>query len=138
MYKKIDKNRFDGHIEKITNVPFDDVICHSNNPRKYFTIENNDIIYTRLKSETSIENLPYLGPCVDFGIGDICLEEGINVYKFYVIDRNNKFYYEEFSKIEDAIEKLISYYNQRNMVNNSNQMKNIFYETLKLKKENKE
>lgn len=138
MNKKIDTNKCDVHTEKITNIPFDDVICHSNNPRKYFTIENNDIIYTRLKSETSIENLPYLGPCVDFGTGDICLEEGIDVYKFYVIDRNNKLNYEEFSKIEDAIQKLISYYIDRNIIDNPTKMEKIFYETLNLKKENQE
>lgn len=134
--KKIDINKCNVHIEKITNVPFDDIIGHSNGPRKYFTIENNDIIYSRLKNETSITSLPYLGPCVDFGSGDICLEEGTNIYKFYVIDRNNKHYYEEFSKIEDAIQKLISYYIDRNIIDNPTKMKNIFYETLNLKNTN--
>ena len=103
-------------------------------PRKLW--ENNDIIYSRLKNETSINFLPYLGPCVDFGTGDICLEEGTNIYKFYVIDRNNKHYYEEFSKIEDAIQKLISYYIDRNIIDNPTKMKNIFYETLNLKNTN--
>ena len=74
--------------------------------RKYFTDENNDIIYNRLKNELTIQYLPYLGPSINFGLGDICLEEDDNIFKFYVIDRASKFEYEEFNKVEDAIKKL--------------------------------
>ena len=40
----------DGHLEKITNEPFDDIIGHSEGERKYFTVENNDIIYKRFRT----------------------------------------------------------------------------------------
>lgn len=126
------------HAEKITNEPFDDVIGHDNFERKYFTTDNNDIIYKRLKSEVKIDYLPYLGVCVDYGLGDICLEEDKDIFKFYIIDRTSKFEYEEFNKIEEAIQKLISYYEENEMVNSSAKMKEIFYQTLGLcKKENK-
>ena len=108
MTRKINPN-IKVHTEKITNEPFDDIIGHSDFERKYFTIENNDNIYKRFKNELSIVYLPYLGPCVDFGLGDICLEEAKDSFKFYIIDRATKFKIEEFDRIEDAIQKLISY-----------------------------
>lgn len=123
------------HIEKITNEPFDDIIGHSECERKYFTIENNDIIYKRLRSELSIDYLPYLGPCIDYGGGDICLEESNDNFKVYVIDRASKFQYEEFDKIEDAIQKLISYYKEEELVDNPDKMEEIFYQTLGLSKQ---
>ena len=124
--------------EKITNEPFDDIIGHSDCERKYFTIENNDTIYKRIKTELSIVYLPYLGACVDFGVGDICLEEAKDCFKFYIIDRIAKFEYEEFNNIEDAIQKLISYYRENELVNDANKMEEIFYKTLDLKNQKKE
>lgn len=103
--------------------------------RKYFTDENNDIIYNRLKNELTIQYLPYLGPSINFGLGDICLEEDDNIFKFYVIDRASKFEYEEFNTIEDAISKLITYYKENEIVDSPDKMKEIFYQTLVLKKQ---
>lgn len=135
MERKVNKNIKGLHIVKITNEPFDDIIGYSESKRKYFTTENNDIIYKRLKTELTIKYLPYLGPCVTFGMGDICLEESHNVFKFYIIDRDNKLEYKEFTKIEDAIQKLVSYYKEYELVDNPNKMKEIFFEALGLKKE---
>lgn len=123
------------HVEKITNEPFDDIIGHSDSERKYFNIENNDIIYKRLKSELLVKYLPYLGPCVDFGLGDICLEESNGIFKFYIIDRTLKHEYEEFDKIEKAIQRLIAYYKEYELVDNPDIMEEIFNQTLGLKKE---
>jgi len=122
------------HTEKITNEPSDEIIGHSEFERKYFTIENNDIIYKRLKSEVSIKYLPYLGPCIDFGMGDICIEEAKDIFKFYIIDRASKFEYEEFDTVEGAIQKLISYYKEYEMVDSPEKMEEIFYQTLDLSK----
>ena len=123
------------HTEKITNEPFDDIIGHSDFERKYFTIENNDIIYKRFKNELSIVYLPYLGPCVDFGLGDICLEEAKDNFKFYIIDRATKFEHEEFVRIEDAIQKLISYYRKYKLVDDPDKMEEIIYQTLGISKQ---
>ncbi len=123
------------HTEKITNEPFDDIIGHSDFERKYFTIENNDIIYKRFKNELSIVYLPYLGPCVDFGLGDICLEEAKDNFKFYIIDRATKFKLEEFVRIEDAIQKLISYYREYELVDDPDKMEEIIYQTLGISKQ---
>ena len=102
--------------------------------RKYFTDENNDIIYNRLKNELTIQYLPYLGPSINFGLGDICLEEDDNIFKFYVIDRASKFEYEEFNKVEDAIKKLTTYYKENKIVDSHDKMEEIFYQTLELKR----
>ena len=124
------------HKEKLTNEPFDEVIGHSENERIYFTIENNDIIYQRLRKETDLRELPYLGICVDYGQGDLCLEESIKdnqiIFKFYIIDRFNKFEYAEFSNIEEAINKIIEYYTKYEMVSEPEKVKEIFRETLNL------
>lgn len=136
MVRRINENLKEKiHIEKITNEPFDDIIGHSTCERRYFTIENNDIIYKRLKSELSIAYLPYLGPCVDYGGGDICLEESSDNFKVYIIDRACKFQYEEFIKIEDAIQKLISIFKEEELIDNPNKMEEIFYQTLGLSKQ---
>lgn len=134
MERKISKNTSGINTVKITNESFDDIIGHNNGERKYFTIENNDIIYKRLKSEVSISYLPRLGPCVDFGMGDICIEENNNKFIFYVIDRECKEEYEEFDRVEDAIQKMISFYKRCDFVDNSNIMEDIFYQTLGLTK----
>ena len=123
------------NTEKITNESFDDIIGHSDFERKYFTIENNDIIYKRFKNELSIVYLPCLGLCVDFGLGDICLEETKDNFKFYIIDRATKFELEEFVRIEDAIQKLISYYREYELVDDSDKMEEILYQTLGLRKQ---
>ena len=102
--------------------------------RKYFTNENNDIIYNRLKNELTIQYLPYLGPSINFGLGDICLEEDDNIFKFYIIDRASKFEYEEFNKVEDAIKKLTTYYKENKIVDSHDKMEEIFYQTLGLKR----
>ena len=122
------------YTEKITNEPFNDIIGHTDSIRKYFTLENNDIIYKRLRNEVSIEYLPCLGPCIDFGMGDICLEENKDIFKFYIIDRLSKFEYKEFDNIEDASQTLISYYKENDMVDNKEKMEEIFYQTLGLNK----
>ncbi len=136
MERKVDKKRCKMNIEKITNEPFDDIIGHSESIRKYFTIENNDLIYKRLKKETDIVKLPYLGPCVDYGLGDICIEESSKdnkeIFKFYIIDKTCKFDYQEFAKIEDVIAKLISHYKEKHLISNPEKMQAIFTETLKL------
>ena len=126
------------HTEKITNEPFDDIIGHSDSERKYFTIENNDIIYKRIRTELSIVYLPYLGACMDFGVGNICLEEAKDSFKFYIIDRIAKFEYEEFNNIEDAIQKLISYYRENKFVDDENKMEEILYQALGLRNQKKE
>lgn len=102
--------------------------------RKYFTNENNDIIYNRLKNELTIQYLPYLGPSINFGLGDICLEEDDNIFKFYIIDRASKFEYEEFNKVEDAIKKLTTYYKENKIVDSHDKMEEISYQTLGLKR----
>ena len=60
---------------KVHTEQFDDVIGHCQVKRKYFTIANNNLIYKRLREETDINELPYLGVTVDFGLGNVCLEE---------------------------------------------------------------
>ena len=122
-------------MKKIINESFDNTIGNNNSKRKYFTNENNDIIYKRLKKELTIQYLPYLGPSINFGLGDICLEETDDIFKFYVIDRASKFEYEEFNTIEDAISKLITYYKENEIVDSPDKMEEIFYQTLGLKKQ---
>ena len=122
-------------MKKIINESFDNTIGNNNSKRKYFTNENNDIIYNRLENELTIQYLPYLGPSINFGLGDICLEETDDIFKFYVIDRASKFEYEEFNTIEDAISKLITYYKENEIVDSPDKMKEIFYQTLVLKKQ---
>ena len=77
---------------------------------------------------------PYLGPCVDFGLGDICLEESNGTFKFYIIDRGSKFECEEFDNIEDAISKLVSFYREYEIVDDPDKMEEILYQTLGLTK----
>ena len=122
-------------MKKIAKESDNNIIGNNNSKRKYFTNENNDIIYKRLKKELTIQYLPYLGPSINFGLGDICLEETDDFFKFYVIDRASKFEYEEFNTIEDAISKLITYYKENEIVDSTDKMKEIFYQTLGLKKQ---
>ncbi len=84
----------------------------------YFNPENTKIICDRLRQETDIIYLPHLGYPFSFGMGDPCLEEGLKddqiIFKFYVIDRAQKFDYVEFTNIEEAINHLVSYYEKMN------------------------
>ena len=102
---------------------------------QHFTDENKNIIYKRLKDEIDINELPILGNKVEFGRGNICLEESDNVFKFYIIDRARKFGYEEFDDIKDAIERLIKFYQEYEYIKNPDKMREIFYQTLGLEKE---
>src|SRR5699024_7589965 len=102
--------------------------------RKYFTNENNDIIYNRLTDELTIQYLLYLGQSINFEFGDIFLEEDDNMFKFYIIDKTSKFEYEEFNKIEDAIKKLTTYYKENKIVDSHDKMEEISYQTLGLKR----
>ena len=49
-----------------------------------------------------------------------------------------KFEYEEFNNIEDAIQKLISYYRENKLVDDANKMEEILYQALGLKNQKKE
>ena len=118
---------------KLTNNEFDDVIGYNPNERKYFTIENNDVIYKRLRDETDIQYYPRLGPRVEFGMGDIVLEEGIDRFLFYIIDRMYKSDRAEFFDVREAIEHLINYY-VKYEVADADALRNIFYETLGLER----
>ena len=105
--------------------------------KKYFTREKTDIIYIRLNNELSLNYIPTLGDGLDYGLGEVCLEEMDDKFAFYIVDKFIKHDYEEFSNIEDAIDKLINFYNQYDAGCNPDIMKSIFYETLELKKEDK-
>jgi hypothetical protein len=124
---------------RITNLPFHDVVGHNIGEREYFTLENNDRIYKRLYDETDITYMPVLGPSVDFGSGDICLEESIisnkKIYLFYIINRSKKNNLEEFSNIEDAVNRLVAFYVEMHLTKDRNKLLNIFYEELNLKRQ---
>ena len=134
------KDEFKDMVVKNTNEDIGDILGHNSCELKYFTIENNDLIYKRLKEETNIIHLPILGPSVDFGLGDVCIEEcfenGKEIFKFYLIDRSEKYDCEEFDCIEAVINKLVDFYASWE-VDDPVSMRNIFYETLNLQKNNK-
>ena len=103
----------------------------------YFTKENVNKIYEKLKEIIDLPDLPTLGSSIGFGLGNVCLEETEQKYKFYIIDRHAKFEYEEFDNIEDAIQKLVAFYEENELTSNPLNMKEIFYQVLELhKKEN--
>ena len=118
---------------KITNLPFDDVLGMEICKRKYFTIENNDIIYKKMK-ELDIRYLPYLGVQVEFGLGDLVLEEGKNKFRVYTIDRMTKFGTKEFNNVVDAIGEIINEMIQIEPNIDKELLENIFFETLKIEK----
>lgn len=124
------------NLVKGTDLPLDDIIGHRESQPQYFTAENNNIIYSRLREETDIYYLPQLGVTVNYGLGDICLEECVNeekeLYKFYIIDRTAKFDYAEFENIESAIGHLVSFYESIQAISEPEKMLNIFLETLGL------
>lgn len=110
-------------------------LSHKECERKMFTIDNSDNIRNRLMKEMKLSCPPYLGPCVDFGTEDVCIEESEGKFKFYFIYRSCKFDYEEFSEVEPAVGKLISFYEKRRLIDNPDQMRRIFSEELGLEKE---
>lgn len=132
MERKIKNDISKEILVKITDEPFDDVIGHDTGERKYFTIENNNKIYRRLREEFKMYYLPYLGPCVDFGMGDACIEETGDVFKFYVIDRAAKFEYQEFNNIKDAIDCLTKFEIRMHDIDDADKFKAVFYEVLDL------
>ena len=85
----------------------------------------------RIRAEVPMDYLPYLGPCVDFGMGDVCIEEAPDCFKFYVIDRGIKNESKEFQDVRDAIQRLISYYE---CFVYTDKLEEIFYQTLGLTK----
>lgn len=125
------------NLVKVTNYQFDEIIGHNTCERKYFTLENNDIIYKRLKEETDLDYLPYLGACVDFGLGDLVLEEDIDKFKVYFVERMSKYDYMEYGNLKDAVDDLINkctrYKDNKDEI--QEKMRNIFYETLNIEKE---
>ena len=126
------KTNFKIHTEPLTKtVKIGDVICHSETPRKYFTLENNDIIYTKMK-ELKITYPPYLGPCVDFGLGDVCLEETGDKFKFYLVERMHKYQCADFDNLKDAVDHLVEFYIKNKYVRDGEAFKKIFYELFKL------
>ena len=102
---------------------------------KYFTFDNINIIYDKFREELDIYQLPHLGLPLDYGMGDICLEEDNNLFKFYIVNRSEKYNYEEFNNIEDGINKLVTYYDNYDLVDDSNKMERIMYQTLGLQKD---
>lgn len=100
--------------------------------KKYFTPKNNNTLFNRLKSELSIRNLPYLGPCSDYGVGDAGLEEVSGEFVFYVADRDSQIECKSFTDIKEAIQHLVDFYGKYNQVNDPNKMKAIFFDTLGL------
>ena len=49
------------NLVKVTDLPFDDIIGHTDNKQEYFTLENNNIIYKRsINNNGSYLHLPCL------------------------------------------------------------------------------
>ena len=123
------KVRKDGNF---TRVAFDHVICHTDGKQQYFNAENNKIIYTKLQDDLGLQDLPYLGTCVDFGLRSVCLEESDGKFKFYVNIASEKTNYKEFDNVKDAIDELVKYYTDYELVSCPCAFKKIFYNTLNL------
>ena len=119
-------------LVRITDKDFDDIIGGYTCEVKYFTKENNNIIYEAL-TNLGATYLPYLGPRVEFGLGDLVLEEGDNKYQVYFIDRASIFQLNEFDNIVDAIENLIDKYVSYDELDRD-MIAKIFYGTLKLER----
>ncbi len=105
---------------------------------KYFTYENRKRIEESLLHETDIACLPTLGHGVDFGIGEICLEEtkdndGNDRFELYFAVNYDKYQHKIFDNIADAINALVEYYKKWDMVDKPNKMKKIIYQELGLK-----
>ncbi len=108
--------------------------------QQYFTKENVNKIYTRLREETDIfmQHYPVLGVDAIYGIGNLCLSEkekdGKRTYEFFIIDRATKFDYAEFDDIKNAINHLATFLEEIESKEDCEKMRNIIYETLKLEK----
>ena len=105
---------------------------------KYFTYENRKRIEERLLNETDISGLPTLGHGVDFGVGEVCLEEtkgndNEDKFEFYFAVNYDKYQHQVFDNIEDAISALVEYYQEWKMIDKPNKMKKIICEELGLK-----
>ena len=106
---------------------------------KYFTYENRKRIEERLLHETDISGLPTLGHGVDFGMGEICLEEtkddnDNDRFEFYVAINYDKSRHQVFDNIEDAITALVGFYRRNDMIDKPNKMEKIIYEEIGLKR----
>ncbi len=99
----------------------------------YFTEDRVNTINKRLREELNLKYLPYLGANVIYGKGEMCLEENNGVFKYYVIDRNNKVYLEIYDNVYDAVDSLVKHYSYCFKEVNESMMKSIIYEVLGLK-----
>ena len=99
--------------------------------KKYLTIENSFKIYDRLKNEVNIVPgcTPYLWGNILVGDNDIILTEKDGLFSVYIQNIKEFSNIEIFSEIKDAVDYLISYYENNMLVDDSNIMRNIFYET---------
>lgn len=107
---------------------------------KYFAYETRKRIEDRLLNETDISGLPTLGHGIDFGMGEICLEEtkdndNNDKFEFYFAVNYDKYHHQVFDNIEDAISALVEYYKKWDMIDKPNKMEKIIYQELGLKKE---
>ena len=107
---------------------------------KYFTYENRKRIEDRLLNETDISGLPTLGHGVDFGMGEICLEETKDAdnndkFEFYLAVNYDKYQHQIFDNIEDAISALVAFYKKTDMIDKPNKMEKIIYQELGLKRD---
>lgn len=125
------------YMEHFTNEPIGDVFCHSEiSERKVFTLDTNDRIYRRLRIEIPSARFPYLGTSLDYGLGDVCIEENEYGFKFFVIDRRSKYNEVEFGNLKDAIDYLVEYeypnVKRKRETVEKNHYRRIFYEELHL------
>ena len=99
----------------------------------YFTEDRINSINRRLREELNLKYLPYLGVNVICGKGEMCLEEDDGLFKYYVIDRNNKVYLEVYDSVFNAVDSLVKHYCYCFKEVDESTMKSIFYEELGLK-----
>ena len=107
---------------------------------KYFTYENRKRIEDRLLHETDIAGLPTLGHGVDFGMGEICLEEtkdenGNDRFEFYLAVNYDKTHHQVFDNIEDAIRALVGFYKRTDMIDKPDKMEKIIYQEIGLNRD---
>ena len=103
---------------------------------KYFTKERRKRIEDRLLHETDIAGLPTLGYGVDKdGMGEICLVEKEDHFEFYLASGNQKLFHKAFQSIKDAVQALVDFYRQMDLVDKPNKIEKIIYEELGLKRE---
>ena len=108
------------------------------NKKKYFTKEIISEIYKKLREiGIDIDELPVLGTSIQYGPGCICLEEDNGIFNFYILDRASKFELEQFDNIEVAIDRLVLCYKDFGLVDDTDKMKEIFYQVLGLNHQNK-